>query len=218
SSERVTRAPGDASDLTILTQGDHVWLAYADPRDSPHDGFSDVYVSLLRASDAKRLNEVRVLATAAHSRSPALAATADGGVAVGWIEEAPMGAEPDKSAAYGAMVAWIDGKGAPLGREPIRTGGVGPGFPTAITFDARGVATADKPLRAILARSSRDDLSLDALELPLNAQGAPRVFPLMTLSGPPSLDIALAFLEGALFYNDGPPGEERVRRMLVGWK
>ncbi|WP_394844066.1 hypothetical protein LZC95_44310 [Pendulispora brunnea] len=214
--ERVTRAPGDASDLSMLVQGDRVWLAFSDPRDSPHDGFADVYVATLRASDAKRTSEVRVLATAAHSRSPVLAPAGDG-VAVGWIEEAPMGTEPNNSAAYGAMVAWLDASGQPV-REPVRTAGMGPGFPTAIAFQN---VQAQGPLRAILARSTRDELSLDAVELPPNpaTSAAPvRVFPLIALSGPPSLDISLAFLEGALFYSDGLPEEERVRRLTIGWK
>ena len=214
--ERVTRAPGDASDLSMLVQGDRVWLAFSDPRESPHDGFADVYVATLRASDAKRTSEVRVLATAAHSRSPVLAAAGDG-VAVGWIEEAPMGTEPNNSAAYGAMVAWLDASGQPL-REPVRTGGMGPGFPTAIAFES---THAPAPLRAILARSTRDELSLDAVELPSNPAtpaASVRVFPLLALSGPPSLDISLAFLEGTLFYSDGLPEEERVRRLTIGWK
>ena len=218
--ERITRAPGDASDLTMLVQGDRVWLAFADPRDSPHDGFADVYVAILRASDGKRIDEARVLATAAHSRSPVLAPVGDG-VAVGWIEEAPMGTEPNNSAAYGAMVAWLDPQGKPI-REPVRTGGMGPGFPTAIAFQGRGPgARGDRPLRAVLARSTRDDLSLDAVELPLGSNGAnapPRVFPLLALNAPPSLDISLVFLEEALFYSDGLPKEERVRRLTIGWK
>ncbi|WP_394833609.1 hypothetical protein LVJ94_44590 [Pendulispora rubella] len=214
--ERVTRAPGDASDLSLLVQGDRVWLAFSDPRDSPHDGFADVYVATLRASDAKRTSEVRVLATAAHSRSPVLAAAGDG-VAVGWIEEAPMGTEPNNSAAYGAMVAWLDASGQPV-REPVRTAGMGSGFPTAIAFQN---APGQGSLRAILARSTRDELSLDAVELPptpATPAASVRVFPLLALSGPPSQDISLSFLEGALFYSDGLPEEERVRRLTIGWK
>src|SRR5205807_2678156 len=59
--ERITRAPGDASDVAILARGDVVWLAWADPRESPNDGFADVYVASLRARDATKIDpETRV--------------------------------------------------------------------------------------------------------------------------------------------------------------
>src|SRR5439155_22495225 len=69
--ERITNAPGDASDVSLLATPDAVWIAWADPRESPQDGFSDVYVVPLNAQTAQRASEeVRVLATVAHSRSP----------------------------------------------------------------------------------------------------------------------------------------------------
>jgi hypothetical protein len=210
--ERISNGPGDASDLSLLVRGDRAWLAYADPRESPHDGFSDIYVAQVRTSDGKKVDESRVLATAAHSRSPVLTGT-DDGVAIGWIEEAPMGTEPANSAAYGAMLSMLDIKGKMVG-EPLRTGGMGPGFPTSLVFFP--VEGKSKSVRAILARASRDALSLDALEW--RTGEAPRVFPLLGLSGPPSLDVSLAVAAGALFYNDGAPEEERVRRLALGWK
>ena len=66
--QRITNAPGDASDVAILALPDAagpdgrgaVWLAWANPRESPQDGFADIYVAPLRGRDASRAgDEVR---------------------------------------------------------------------------------------------------------------------------------------------------------------
>jgi hypothetical protein len=210
--ERITRAPGDASDIAILARPDAVWLAWADPRESPAEGFADIYVAPLRPSDAARAGEdVRILATAAHSRSPSLAVSGDQ-LAVGWVEEAPLGADSSTSQAYGAMLAWLDPHGRPL-RQPGHLAGAGEGFPTAITLD--GTATS---IHVVLARSTRDAIDLDALEI--TRDPAPRTYPLFGLDGPPSLDVAFVLLGDALYFNDEgqEAGDRRARRAAVTWR
>jgi hypothetical protein len=210
--ERITDAPGDASDVTLMARGDRVWLAWADPRESPADGFADIFVTQIFAHDAKRASdEVRVLASAAHSRSPSLAATADG-VAIGWIEDAPMGADATSSLAHGAMIVKLDDHGRPRG-APIKVRGAGDGFPTAIALETAGTA-----LHGVVARGAKEELDVDAIELAPGADNV-RAFPLMTLDGPPSLDVSLSLLGGALYYNDdGPePGDRRARRAVISW-
>ncbi len=211
--ERITEAPGDASDVALLARGDAVWLAWADPRESPTDGFADIFVTQLRSKDAKRaFEEQRVLASAAHSRSPVLAATTEG-VAIGWIEEAPAGADAQTSAAHGAMIARLDERGKPRGGL-FKVRGAADGFPTALALEGAGAG-----LRGVLARGDKEQLELDAVEL-LAAAAGPRAFPLMTLDGPPSLDVSLVLQDGALFfYDDGPePGDRRARRASILWK
>ncbi|MEO6418991.1 MAG: hypothetical protein ABIP39_06265, partial [Polyangiaceae bacterium] len=174
-------------------------------------GFSDIYVAPLKAQDARRSgDEVRVLATAAHSRSPSLAASSDG-IVVGWIEEAPMGAEASNATAYGAMIAWLDTKGRRAG-EAVRTRGSGEGFPSAIVLDPHAT-----PLRGILARSSRFELALDTLEI--SETRVVRTYPIMSLDGPPSLDVSLALLDNVVFFNDDGPeaGARRARTLTLAW-
>ncbi len=218
--QRITNAPGDASDVALLSLPDAagpdgrgaVWLAWADPRESPQDGFADIYVAPLRSHDASRASdEVRVLATAAHSRSPALGARGSE-VAIGWIEEAPLGADPVHARTYGAMLGWLGPTGAPAS-EPGRLPLAGEGFPTSIAFE--GSASA---LHAIIARAATDMIVLDGLDLARDHPFTP--FPLVTLDGPPSLDVALAVTAGSLFFNDESVDADarRARRATVRWK
>jgi hypothetical protein len=211
--ERLTDAPGDASDVTLLARGDAVWLAWTDPRESPADGFADVFVTQVRAKDAKRAaDEQRVLASAAHSRSPVLAGTGEN-VWIAWIEEAPAGADAQSSVAHGAMLARLDERGKPKGGL-FKVRAAGDGFPSAITIEG-----TDTGLRGVLARGDKEQLELDSMELRAG-DAAPRAFPLLTLDGPPSLDASLVLHEGALYYyDDGPePGDRRARRASILWK
>jgi len=214
---RLTNAPGDASDVTVLTQpgkdGPIVWVAWADPRESPRDAVADIFVARVRGADATPLGpEQRVLATVPHSRSPALApGAAPGGVAIAWIEEAPAGADPSGASVYGAMIGDLDEQGR-LAREPLKTRGAGEGFPTSIALDRVGTS-----LRVVLTRSTRDDIFLDAMTL---APGAPpRPFLLFGLEGPPSMDVALALLGDGVYFNDQTEGSSdgRVRRATLDW-
>ncbi|MBX3218129.1 MAG: hypothetical protein KF850_39345 [Labilithrix sp.] len=208
--ERITKAPGDASDLVALAHGDAVWLAWADSRESPRDGHADVFVSAVKMRDAKRVfDEQRLLATAAHSRTPQLAAEPNG-VAIAWVEEAPLGSETPSSSGYGAFWARLDEAGKPVAK-PARIPLVADGAATAVALES----TAG--MRAVVARSTPDAISLDAVDL---AAEPPKGAALLTLDGPPSLDVALVLHGGVLYFNDeGPlPSDRRARRARIAWK
>ncbi len=210
--ERITTAPGDKTDVALLRQDDHVWLAWSDTRESPQDGFGDVYVAQLRPGDAKRAaGETRTLASAAHSRSPRLALT-PGGVMVGWIEEAPMGVERPGDA-FGAMIVEFDRK-AQLAAPParIRLGGDGAAHAIALEARASGVV-------AVVARAAKDEVVLDAVDLG-PAGKTTQAWPLLPLEGPPSMDVVLELAQGALYFNDDghEDKDRRARRASVTWK
>jgi hypothetical protein len=219
--ERLTTAKGDASDLTALAVGHDVWLAWADPRDSASAGVADVFVTAVHMRDAKRaFDEQRLLATAAHSRTPQLALGPTGPQIV-WIEEAPMGAETPSASGYGAFWARLDATGKPTD-PPIRVPLAGDGVATSAVLDLAG-----KPPHAIVARSTPDGISLDGVDL---GASPPRAAALLALDGPPSLDVALALAErrsgdaatsvGSVVYfnDDGPrPADRRARRARVSW-
>ena len=211
--ERITRAPGDAADVALAVDdaaaAKVVWLAWSDPRESPREGLGDIYVTTLNPRDASRGGEeVRVLPTAAHSRSPQLAAI-DGGAIIAWIESAPPGLD----APGGAMFARLDARGQVVGSVE-RLDGVG--RPTAIALaPARGYA------RAVVARSTGDVVTLDALRWGSGSAPAtaPESFPLIDLNAPAPFEVALALAGDSLFYDDKGTlsGDRRVRRMTISW-
>jgi hypothetical protein len=213
--ERITHAPGDASDVILLGHGQRggdVWMAWSDPRESPHDGFADIFVAKLSALSAKPVvPESRILATAAHSRSPAFAWGERDEPDIAWIEEAPMGGDAESSSAYGAMIGALDATGHIVG-EVIRTRGAGDGFPTSVAIERVPAA-----LRVVLTRAARDDLFLDALEI--TKDGKPAAHPLFMLDGPPSLDVSLSILGSGVFFNDDgvEVADGCARRLSIGW-
>lgn len=207
--ERITNAPGDAGDLVAMGKGDLVWLAWADPRESPRDGTADVYATAVRKRDAKRaLGETRLVASAAHSRTPELVARGDE-VVVAWIEEAPMGA--DEAGGFGAFWVTLDERG--VASRPARLPVGGDGAATSLALEA-----VPGGFRGVVARSTAEAIALDAFEVP--ASGEPRATPLMALDGPPSLDVALVLARGTLYFNDdGPaPSDKRARRARIAWR
>jgi hypothetical protein len=219
---RITNAPGDASDVTVLgvpgKDGPGVWIAWADPRDSVKDGAADIFVARVKGLDATvDVPEQRVLATVPHSRSPALAMgegsrTGAGGPCIAWIEEAPAGADPAGATVYGALVGALDANGHLIG-ETARTRGAGDGFPTSVALERIG-----SRLHMVLTRSSKDDVFLDGMTV---APGVPtRPFTLFGLEGPPSMDVSLAVLGSGVYFNDQSEGgaEGRIRRATVEWK
>ena len=106
-----------------------------------------------------------------------------------------MGVDATAGSAYGAMIAWLDAKGHALA-DPLHTRGAGDGAPTAMVLDHPGGGV----LHALLARNSRDGLSIDALS-PAR-EGAGPIFPILSLDGPPSLDARLAGAARPVAFND----------------
>ena len=73
-----------------------------------------------------------------------------------------------------------------------------------------------KGLHAVVARSMAEAIALDGMEL----EGTgPRAYPLVTLDGPPSLDVALVLDGGALYFDDDGPAlaDKRARRARIAW-
>jgi hypothetical protein len=209
--ERITNAPGDASDLVAHAKGDLVWLAWADTRESPKDGMADVFVAAVKMRDAKRATgETRVLATAAHSRTPQLVAS-ESGMHVAWIEEAPLGNETPGASGFGALWTTIDEQGKVTGK-PQRMPLAGDGAASSVALEV-----LNGKLRAVVARSTSDSISLDAIDLTVPN---PRGFSILTLDGPPSLDVAMVMNDGALFFNDDGPSlqDKRARRARIAWR
>lgn len=211
--ERITTAPGDASDLVAIARGSQVWLAWADPRESPREGVSDIYVCAVRTRDAKRaIDEQRLLPTAAHSRTPHLLADPEG-VTIAWIEEAPLGSETPNTSGYGAFWARFDASGKPVAK-PSRIPLAGEGAATSVAIEPAPNGGAAP--RAVVARSMANAVAIDGIDLSVSP---PKTSALLALDGPPSLDVALVLDGGILYFNDeGPrPVDRRARRARIAW-
>lgn len=84
--QRITSAPGVASDLSLAFDGRVLELAWSDARGADAAEHADIYAARLRPRDAAREgNELRVAATRAHSFSPALYPAREG-FALAWVE------------------------------------------------------------------------------------------------------------------------------------
>lgn len=209
---RITHAPGDAGDVALVAGRDVAWVAWSDPRDSPHEGLGDIHVTTWSTRDAKPVgDDVRVLATEAHSRSPDLALAGDDGAIVGWIEAPPTGVD----APGAAMVARLDTRGHVVG-APQRLPLAAAGRPTSIALGApsRG------GVHAVIARSAGDEVTLDGLAIGADGTPATKPWPLLDLDASGSFDVALALAGGALVYDDmgSSPADHRVRRAAVEWR
>ena len=209
--ERITNAPGDAGDVTLAVRGSAAWLAWSDPRESPREGLADIYATTLGVRDARRASdEVRVLASAPHSRSPQLAAVDGDSAVLAWIEDAATGLEGPAA----TMVAVLDRSGR-VARSPVILALAGEGRPTAVAL-----APVRDAVRAIVVRSGKTNLTLDALLLGADGTPVTKPWPLMDVEAPVSFDVTVALAGDALIFDDvgAAPGDHHVRRAVVAWR
>jgi hypothetical protein len=208
--ERITNAPGDAGDVTLAARDGVAWLAWSDPRESPREGLADIFATTLGVRDAKRASdEVRVLASAPHSRSPQLAAAGDGAV-LAWIEDAATGLEGPAA----AMVATLDRRGR-VTRAPAILPLAADGRPTALAL-----APSSDGVHAVVVRSGADAVTLDAAVLGPDGLLASKPWPLLDVEATASFDVDVALAGNALLFDDvgGAPGDHHVRRAAIAWR
>lgn len=210
--ERVTRAAVGAADIALAVRNDIAWIAWGDARESPRDGVADIYATTLHVADGSRAgDEVRVLATARHSRSPVLAAVSDSRALVAWIEEAPTGVD----ALATGLIGCLDWR-ANVIRPPVELPLGGAGQPASIAL-----ASANDEVHAVVARSGLGgDVTLDGIRL--GASGAPLAppWPLVVLDAPASVDVSMALAGDDIVYSDvmPAPGQRRIRRAQIAWR
>jgi hypothetical protein len=210
--ERLTRSKGDASDVTLLVTDGRIWAAWSDAREARDEGLGDIYFAQVSPADARKVGEeLRAAGTAAHSRSPEWATTAEGPILV-WIEEPPALVDARASGAYGLMSLALDGRGRPRG-SAVRLPLAGDGTPA-------GVATASlgDGVLVVAARSGSSGLFVDALPLRSLGPGEPRE--VLALDAPPRLDTAIALVGSALYVADEGerPSEGKIRRAALSWE
>jgi hypothetical protein len=173
----------------------------------PSSGVADIFSIRLAAKDLSPVGPERRLAqTAAHSRSPALAAFGDGAV-VAWVEEPPSEGEGKLAT---LMVTRLDS-----GAEPV------PGSAVTIALEGSpeglGIECGSASCRVAAAVTLGESGAILAFEL----RSAGEIHPqrLVRLAAPPRDAIAPVILDGDVFYADESSSRDaRVRRMGVSWQ
>jgi len=93
--QRITQAPGAATDLSLVATSSGAIAVWADARDSEQAGSADIFTAALRASDGNRAGaEAALQKTRTHSFSPVARAYGSGAL-VAWLEAASDRAESE---------------------------------------------------------------------------------------------------------------------------
>lgn len=204
--QRLTKAPGPATQVTLAPVGDAAIVAWADARDPQQPGEADIFVTRIATRDAAPLGSERsVLPTRGHSFAPALEPF-DGGLLLAWLERGT----PEVAGSAAVVVVPLDASGASKG-EPLRFP-LEQGEPGALAVDC----AADSCRFVVSVRSGTEAALLAGAFAPRGASLGLRK--LAALGSKAAAGVPLG-LEGAdLVYADADAdGRWRFRRALVDW-
>jgi hypothetical protein len=209
---RLTQAPGDASDVSLLLYGKELFVAYSDARDHPQEGLADPYVQKINLATLGRAGqETRLELTPLHSRALRLAAAGDVIVA-GWLEQPVELRTEARSLIPGPRMVSLDPKTLAMNGRPVSPKGQDLGSPTSFSFTC-----TDSVCKGLLAAGFSDTLQAQAVvwvpESPsLTIQNV------AALSGPPGEDISSTNIgDDVFFVDEGLSGDSRVRRARLQW-
>jgi hypothetical protein len=202
--QRITQAPGAATDLSLVQTASGALLVWADARESETPGSADVYVAALRASDAGRVApEVCVQKTRTHSFAPVARAYGKNTL-VAWLEAA---AETGSDEPAHVSFAQLDEAGRLAGS--VQNVALGSGAPLALGLECKdttchAVVRADDNGRNLLyALSFQDGKASSAVRIRVGTAGASSVAPV---------------IHGREVYvADVQQGRAHVRRLLLDW-
>jgi hypothetical protein len=112
------------------------------------------------------------------------------------------------------MMARVDA-GARLVGTPSRLPLSAEGRPTAVALERVGSG-----VRAVVARTWRDEVTLDATVFDAAGGAVPQAWSLIDLDAPGSFDVALSLAGEGLFFDDVgvAAGAHRLRRAAVDWR
>ena len=128
--QRITQAPGAATDLALVATKSGALAVWADARESEQAGSADIYASALRSSDAKAAGaELALQKTRTHSFAPVARAYGSGAL-VAWLEAASERSEGEPAHVNFAM---LDEAGRVTGS--VQSVNVGGGTPVTIGLD-----------------------------------------------------------------------------------
>jgi hypothetical protein len=212
--QRITNAPGDSVEVQIAVRGKDAFLVWSDARSNPDDGKGDIFLARLDATTLKKAApEVKLFASAAHSRTPQIAKAGKGFV-VTWIEDPEGGrAGADTGQQAGLRVAQLDENGTLIG-VPQLVRADGQSTVTSATLGCSATAC-----RGVLTASAGDAMTLGAFELSPGAPpGAVKTFAALTGATQDASPVFSSSSATSLFFaDDAVGGTGRVRWMQIAW-
>jgi hypothetical protein len=203
--QRLTQAPGPATEVSLAVTGERAVVAWADARDPARPGDADVYVARLGAKDAVPVAPAAaVLATRGHSLSPLVRSFGDG-VAIAWLERG----EGEEAQGAGLMFGVLDLNGG-FKQAPALT--ALQGEPTALALDCTPTACD-----LVVALAFEDNARLLAASVGLGA--APALRELLPLRSRAAARTRLSLIGPELLFADTDGGSDwRMRRALIDWQ
>lgn len=202
--QRITQAPGAATDLSLVPTKAGALAIWADARESELPGAADIYSAALRGTDAGRTaNEVCLLKSRPHSFAPTAQAYGTGAL-VAWIESTAenAGGEPAHLA-----LAVLDAAG--LVQGSVQSIPIGAGTPITV-----GLECAEQVCHAIVAVDEDAHGALYAITVQGGrASGAVRI---RSTNHPPS-NVAPVVHGADVYVSEVVRGSGRLRRLQVEW-
>ena len=202
--QRITQAPGAATDVSLVATKSGALAVWADSRESEQAGSADIYVAALRGADANRgANEICLQKTRTHSFAP-VAREYGSGALVAWVESASDNAEGE---AAHLNLAVLDDTGKVLGA--VQSINVGDGTPVTLGLDCsqqvcHAIVTTDESAHgALYAITVRDGRASNAVRIRLSNNAPSSVAPVVHGS--------------EVYIADAQRGLNRLRRLQLEW-
>lgn len=200
--QRITQAPGAATDVTLVSTHSGALLLWADARNTEVPGAADIYATALRTNDASRVApEAPVQRTRAHSFSP-VAQAHDKTTLVAWLEAAS-----DNGEAAHVSFAELDDAGRAQGGSQSTPIPAGNPLTLGLDCDAKAchaiVSVDDESHSVLYAITYSGGKALPAVKVRASASAPSSVAPVVH-----GREVYIA---------DSQQGRGHPRRLLLDW-
>jgi len=202
--QRITQAPGAATDLSLVSVKAGAIAVWADARDSEQAGSADIYTAMISGSDANRKTaDAALLKTRTHSFSPTSRAYGSGAL-VAWLEAASEHADGEPAHVNFALV---DENGRLTG--DVQSANLGEGTPITLGLDC-----AQQTCHAVV--SVADGARGDLYAIAFRDGKVDRPVRIRSSNGAPS-NVAPVVHGSEVYIADGQRGVARLRRLQLEW-
>jgi hypothetical protein len=202
--QRITQAPGAATDLSLVTTQSGAIAVWADSRDSEQAGSADIFATALRGSDAARSGtDTPLQKTRTHSFSP-IARAYGSGALVAWLEAASERAESEPAHVNFAL---LDDAGRLSGN--VQSVNLASGAPVTLGLDC-----TQQACHAVVTVGVETRSELYAISFRDGKVGTP--VRIRSTNGAPS-SVAPLVRGNEVYVTEPQLGMARLRRLQLEW-